>query len=401
MLLATGNLTAATTYHDGSPVILSGIQSAWGLAHSASSLYVSDWDADVIRQYDLQGNQVAVIGASGSGDGEFYGPKGLVVDTDGLIYVADSGNERVQVLSATGAFLDEWIDPTDGVTTNFSPEDIAIGHDGRVYVSDAANHRIVIFSKAGVYLGSWGHLGYSGPDSFAWPEGLAIDNDGNVLVADSGNGRVMCYTDNGVFIRQIGARGLGQGQFDSPMDVTVHADGHILVADNGGQRVQAFDANGNFEFWWGQNDGGVYFEDIYGLDNGPDGQVLVADGSTGKLYSMSWGSVTPSSAWGGQLSAARIGAKAAVAAGNEFAVGPVPAQPGEGLCLALDSSPAIAEWKVYSLEGRLVAELHFDGQSTQCWNGTAGLAKGVYLIELHQAWGDGRRQDRVQKIVLR
>jgi DNA-binding beta-propeller fold protein YncE len=401
ILALGGNLSAATTYHDATQVTAAGIQSGWGIAHSATNLYVSDWDADVIREYDKQGQQVAVIGASGNGDGEFYGPKGLAVDTDGTLYVADAGNERVQVLSAAGVYQNEWTDPTDPTTSSFSPEDIAIGQDGRVYVSDAANHRIVIFSKSGVFLGTWGHLGFSGQYGMAWPEGICIDNDGNVLVADSGNGRVLCYTNNGVYIRQIGSRGLGQGQFDSPMDVTVHADGHILVSDNGGQRVQAFDSNGVFEFWWGQNAGGVYFEDIYGLDNGPDGHVLVADGLTGKLYSMSWDSVAASTSWAGDLSVARVSVKASLAAGNEFAVGPVPARPGEALCLYLDSSPATAEWKVYSIDGRQVAELHFDGQSAQCWNGSGSLAKGVYLIQLHLAWGDGRHQDRVQKIVLR
>jgi hypothetical protein len=250
-------------------------------------------------------------------------------------------------------------------------------------------------------LGTWGHLGYSGPYSFAWPEGICIDNAGNVLVADSGNGRVLVYDANGVYLRQIGSRGIGQGQFDSPMDVTVHADGHILVADNGGQRVQAFDSNGVFEFWWGQTAGGVYFEDIYGLDNGPDGHVLVADGSSGKLYSMSWGSVVASSSWAGQLSVARGSIKPGLAEANAFVIGPVPAQPGETLCLALQSAPSTAEWKVYSIDGREVADLHFDGQSNQCWNGSGSLAKGVYIVQLHQAWGDGRHEDRVQKIVLR
>jgi SMP-30/Gluconolactonase/LRE-like region/NHL repeat len=392
---------AANTYHDATQVTLSGIQTAWGVAHDGSSLYVSDWDADVIHKFDVNGTEIATIGHTGSDPGEFYGPKGLAVDENGRIYVCDAGNERVQVLNPDGSFLAAWGDPTAGATTSFSPEGIALGSDGHVYVSDGDNHRVVIYDRQGNFIGTWGHLEFVGTDGFAWPEGLAVDAANNVYVTDSGNGRVLCYTSTGTFIRQYGQRGLGQGNFDSPTGVAVTPDGRVFVADNGAQMVQVFDAAGNFQYWWGQNQNGAYFQDLFGMDLGLDGRVLVADGMSGHVYSLTWDNLDPTTSWVGAADSARLQPKATPIAATEFAVGPVPAAPGESLCLSLQSSPTSGEWRVYTLDGRLVVDLHFDGMNPQCWNGTGGLPKGMYFVELHEAWGDGHHQERVQKIILR
>ena len=185
------------------------------------------------------------------------------------------------------------------------------------------------------------------------------------------------------------------------MDVVVEADGQVFVTDNGGQRVQAFSAAGTFEFWWGQNDNGAYFQDLYGLALGPDGRVLVADGMSGNIYSLTYGSQSASSSWAGSAMNARSSSKVDAATPEIFAVGPVPASPGDSLCMSLSSAPTSGEWRVFSIDGRLVADLHFDGQTPQCWSGTRGLPKGLYFFQLTESWSDGRSEQRVQKVVLR
>ena len=392
-------------YHNATDLQIQGLQSPWGVAHSSSNLYVSDWQADVIRVYDQSGALVRSIGHTGSAPGELNGPKGMAVDAStGRLFVADAGNERIQVLNADGSSFAVWGDPTAGQTSAFSPEDIALAADGRVYVSDAENHRIVVFDRNGAYLSSFGHLGFSGTASFAWPEGVTLDGQGNLYVADSGNGRIMEYTADGVFIKQIGQRGLGAGKFDSPFDVVVNAQGHIFVADNGGQRVQAFQADGSFEFWWGQNQNGAYFEDLYGMDLGLDGRVLVADGMSGRIIALTWEGLADGPTWVGNANNARNGVKDAVYPPSTFAVGPVPAAPGEPLCMTLTNSsgnPSHGEWKIYTIDSRLVAEVSFNGEAPQCWSGSAGLPKGIYFFQMNESWADGRHMDRVQKVVLR
>lgn len=400
--LTTQSALQALSFQDAASLHLSNVGTVWGIASNAQGVYVSDWENDRVVRYDASGQAVAVIGQSGSDLGQFSGPKGMALDENGRLYVADAGNSRVEVFAADGSPVAAWTDPTAGLTTDFTPEDVKLGSAGQVYVSDSENHRIVIFDRQGQFLGSWGHLAFSGPDGFAWPEGLAVDTAGNVYVTDSGNGRVLCYTATGTFIRQIGARGVTQGTFDSPMGVVVLADGTTFVADNGGQRVQAFDSAGNFEFWWGQYQNGAYFQDLYALAQAADGSVLVADGMSGNVYDLTWTGLAPNnSPLGGRIENNRADVKAAPAYSGPMAIGPVPAAPGQELCLALASSPARGDWKVYSIDGRLVASTHFDSKNPQCWNGSGSLPKGVYLVQLTEVWDEGDRQERIQKIVLR
>jgi DNA-binding beta-propeller fold protein YncE len=64
---------------------------------------VADWRNDRIQKFDATGHYLASWGTSGQGDGEFNRPSGVAVDREGNIYVADWGNERVQLLAPDGS----------------------------------------------------------------------------------------------------------------------------------------------------------------------------------------------------------------------------------------------------------------------------------------------------------
>jgi DNA-binding beta-propeller fold protein YncE len=62
-------------------------------------VYVADSGNNRIQKFDSDGNFMTKWGSSGSGDGEFSGPDGIAVDTSGNVYVSDFRNDRVQVFS--------------------------------------------------------------------------------------------------------------------------------------------------------------------------------------------------------------------------------------------------------------------------------------------------------------
>ncbi len=85
-------------------------------------------------------------GSLGFGDGQFRNPQGIAVDGAGNVYVADSGNDRIQKFSASGAFLAKWGSEGSEDGQFLFPEGIAVDSLGDVYVADSENNRIQKFA---------------------------------------------------------------------------------------------------------------------------------------------------------------------------------------------------------------------------------------------------------------
>jgi predicted membrane-bound mannosyltransferase/DNA-binding beta-propeller fold protein YncE len=209
-----------------------------------------------------EGNQVTVsagviFGASGSEPGQLMGPRGVVAAPDGSLYVADTGNHRIQHFAQDGSLINTWggFGASDGVSAAPSgafnePWDLAIGPDGSVYVADTWNHRIQKFSPQGEFITTWGFgISQTGdPFGFYGPRGIAVNDEGQVFVTDTGNKRVVVFDSDGGYITQIGSGGFAPGEFDEPVGITVDEAGQIFIADTWNQRVQILtpDGTGNY-----------------------------------------------------------------------------------------------------------------------------------------------------------
>ena len=179
---------------------------------------------------ELTGRAQLVIGGRGAGRGEFESPSGAAVDSKSNLYVADTGNKRVQKFTSAGAFVAEW--------TGFEePAGVAVDANDRVYVSDAALHRVTKLDADGKVLARWGTHG-SGRGELDRPLGVAVDIDGFVYVADSRNHRVQKFSPGGEFVLSVGCRGTKEGEFVEPSAVAVDAARHLYVVDSGNHRVQ-------------------------------------------------------------------------------------------------------------------------------------------------------------------
>src|SRR5438552_1447962 len=132
-------------------------------------------------------------GSLGSGDGQFNtGPDGVAVDGSGNVFVADSGNNRIQKFTKTGTFLSKWGSFGLGDGQFRAPIDVAVDASGNVYVADFTNDRIQKFTNTGTFLGKWGCPG-SGDGQFNALRGAAADGSRNVFVADTGNNRIQKF----------------------------------------------------------------------------------------------------------------------------------------------------------------------------------------------------------------
>lgn len=219
-------------------------------------------------------------GSLGTEPGSFNHPRGLAVGPDGLIYVVDSDNHRVQVFDPDGALVRSWgsqcnlatgldcVDPDGDGPLAYGdgqfqePWGIAVAEDGRVYVADTWNHRLQVFDREGNLLNKWGTYGQteSAPATLYGPRDLAIDPAGRVFVTDTGNKRVIVYDADGALQMQWGGTGPLPGQLEEPVGLALDREGALYVADTWNQRIQVFDgASGEFlrewpvDAWYGES----------------------------------------------------------------------------------------------------------------------------------------------------
>lgn len=229
------------------------------------------WDmgvgAEVIGEFDTsladlwtQRSASFVWGQEGAAEGQLNHPRGLTVGLDGLLYVADSLNHRIQVFDSDGVLVNSWgafeVGERGTATGgNFNqPWGIATGPDGNIYVADTWNHRVQVFTPEGEFVRTWGQLGQldaaANPTDFWGPRDVAVDGDGLVYVADTGNKRIRVYTAEGDWLRDIGSGGSAAGQLNEPVGLTIHSDGRLFVADTWNRRIQVFNTQGQYLMDW-------------------------------------------------------------------------------------------------------------------------------------------------------
>jgi DNA-binding beta-propeller fold protein YncE len=180
------------------------------------------------------GSRLRVIGREGDGPLQFIHPYQLWIAPDGHVFVADSANDRVQVLTPTLDFhcfvgVGHLVGPC-GVRTD----------DDIIVVSEWEAHRISVFNRYdGALLRHFGSLG-SGDGQLRFPYGLCfMSGHRHVAIAEFGNHRVSVFSVEGEFIRHVGV-----GQLRSPTGVAGSAFDELVVADYGNKRVVVFSASG-------------------------------------------------------------------------------------------------------------------------------------------------------------
>ena len=267
-----------------------------------------------VQKFDSSGNFTLKFGQLGTGDGQFKFPSGIAVDSLGNIYVADNNNHRIQKFDSNGVFVGKigtnGGDGTSGTAAGeFNlPFGVAIDGSDNVYVADTGNHRIQILdsSLGFIKMFGWGvdtgaaafevcittcqaGAAVGNPGGFGGPRGVTVDDSGNIYVADTGVSRIQKFSSAPVFLTQFGSIGVTEGLFTQPRGVAVDDSGNIIyVADTNNHRIQKFDATTtppNFlSMWgWGVDTGAVAFETctsscLVGLAGSGVGQLDTPEG---------------------------------------------------------------------------------------------------------------------------
>ena len=252
-----------------------------GIARAADGrIFVADTANHRIRVISADGATVSTYAGDGvesfadgsTSTARFRTPRGIALAADGRLFVADTVNNRIRVISADGATVSTYAGSgnfafADGSTSTArfaQPVGVAVATDGRVFVADQGNHRIRVISADGAtvstYAGSGNFAFADGSTStarFSEPRGVALAADGRLFVADTVNHRIRVISADGATVSTYagsGNRGFSGGgfadgststaQFDDPTDVVVASDGRVFVADTSNRRIRVISSDG-------------------------------------------------------------------------------------------------------------------------------------------------------------
>jgi RHS repeat-associated protein len=201
----------------------------------------------------------------------FNSPAGVATGAGDSIVVADAGNHRIRAVRTEPdqSGVPQWVVSTlagDGVagfadgpaaTARFNnPQGVAVNSSGVVFIADTANNRIrkIALDQTVTTIAGDGTAGFQdGPGSqarFNAPRGLAVDHQGNIYVADTGNaavrvinlaGQVSTLAGDGT----IGANDSPGARFNFPSGVAVNGSNiYVYLSDKGNHRIRRLDVGG-------------------------------------------------------------------------------------------------------------------------------------------------------------
>jgi sugar lactone lactonase YvrE len=265
---------------------------------STGNLYVGDQNNHTIREVTPAGVVTTLAGQAGvpgnlDGTGTnslFSYPDGVAVDGAGNLYVADSGNGAIRILTPTGT---NWTVST--LATGFNnPNGVAVDTNGNVYVGDSGNNAIEQVTPSGMVT--------TLATGFNFPFLVAVDSAGIVYVADSGHNAIRKVTPvgtNWVVTTLAGcvtcppgfADGTGNAaRFNNPVGVAVDANGNVYVSDGFNSAIRKVTPTGvvttlagaavfNYILFADGTGTNAEFNYPYGLAVDSSANVYVADGN--------------------------------------------------------------------------------------------------------------------------
>jgi YD repeat-containing protein len=238
-------------------------------------------------------------GLQGGQIGEISSTEALAVDTKGNIWAVD-GDNRIEEYNEKGGFVGQFAEATyagreEGKNEVFHAKGIAVGANGLIWVADTGNNRVDEFNEKREFVAAFGfgvldgsnkfevctttcERGRSGsePGQFSEPEGIAVHN-GFVWIADTRNNRVEKFNEKYEYLGAFGSGGSGNGQFAYPRHIAADNRGDLWVADGEHGRIEEFSEAGTYIGQFGET--GTEEERLSWVDFWLGGGGVAVDGA--------------------------------------------------------------------------------------------------------------------------
>jgi sugar lactone lactonase YvrE len=298
----------------------------------AGNVYVADTYNSTIRKISPDGVVTTIAGSAGrpgsaSGVGSvarFLWPNGVAVDGGGTVYVADTYNSTIRKITPEGnvstlagaAGIAGFSDGLGAAAKFNQPSGVAVDGNGVLYVADLGNNSIRRITSGGVVgtLAGWTNAGYAdglGTNALLnGPAGVGVDGMGNVFVADTGNNTVRRIGSNGLVSTLAGLAGRagradGAGtnaQFNGPAALAADAAGNLYVVDTYSYTIRRIASDGTVTTIagapgrYGYRDGAgtnALFDFASGIAVDGTGNLYVADTDNNVIRKGWWSGTLP------------------------------------------------------------------------------------------------------------
>jgi hypothetical protein len=176
----------------------------------------------------------SIYGYGPASDEQLYAPGSVAIGPNGDIYATDATRARIMVFRSDGTFR-RLIHTGAGGTGKgqfIRPESIDVDSEGVLWIADSQAGKVIAFDRAGAFVREF-------PIEIQ-ARGIYVDN-GRVHVLDLG--RILVFDTAGKKLGAFGVRGPQPGQIDAYQGITAK-DGAIYIADSFNKRLQAFDESG-------------------------------------------------------------------------------------------------------------------------------------------------------------
>ena len=265
---------------DGGAATSATLNSPRGVAlDSSGNLYIADASNHRIRKVDATTGVISTVAGTGmsgfGGDSSaatsamLQSPEGVVLDSAGNLYIADTFNRRIRKVDATTGVIStvagtgtEGFGGDGGAAASAPlsfPEGVALDSSGNLYIADYGNHRIRKVDASTGNISTVAGMTFSGDGGAATsatlgsPQGIALDSAGNLYIADDIDNRIRKVDASTGIISTVAGAGMfgfgGDGgaaasaTLNSPEGVALDGSGNLYIADYGNHRIRKVDAS--------------------------------------------------------------------------------------------------------------------------------------------------------------
>lgn len=248
---------------------------------------------------------------------KFRLPYGIAIDPDNNLYVSDVSLSNIRKITPQGlvtsfvgslpnsSITEQLFDGTNEAANFFSPQGLLFNTDGNLYIADTKNDAIrkatpegIVTTVAGSHRGSGIQDGIGNAASYKLPTGILVNSDGILFVADATNnqirkigldGMVSVYAGSGIIGNTDGA--VATARFSNPTNIALDANGNMFVVDKDNHKIRKITPAGIVSTFAGSGVPGfadgvgtaAQFRNPYGIAIDPNGNIFVTDASNYKI----------------------------------------------------------------------------------------------------------------------
>ena len=212
-----------------------------GVATDADGrLFVSDAELHSVICFSPTGEAIAHFGTSVLGR-----PGGIAIDRQrNRLYVTDAKEARIAVFDTTSLkFVSYFGGPAKvGQKDNgtfFGPTNVALDRQGLLYIADTLNCRVQVLDPNGKFVRAFGAQG-DRPGEFIRPKGIAVDSEGHVYVADAEFNNFQILSPTGQPLLAVGSLGTAPGEFSLVAGLHISSEDQIYTTEMFKGRIQVF-----------------------------------------------------------------------------------------------------------------------------------------------------------------